>query len=85
MPDSLLQFSRIDDTEFRDRSPVNENANVLDTPPASEGAQGWFDVEEASPQFGEEENSENEASDHSASDHSATTLRQSNRFRRPVE
>ena len=81
VPPSNLQFSSMDDSDFQDRTPVQEDINLQDSPSRPEGAQGWFDVETASPP------SHNDAvySDSEASEHTVATLRRSNRIKRPVE
>ena len=72
----------MDDSDFQDRTPVQEGINLQDLPSRPEGAQGWFDVETATPPSdqGDAVNSDSEASEHSVA-----TLRRSNRIRRPVE
>ena len=88
-----LKFYSIDDSDFRDLSPVQEGTNLQGPPADSEGAsRGWFDVEAAPPLNSNDENSfgadygDDETSGYSsASEHSTATLRRSNRIRRPVE
>ena len=62
----------------QDLTPIQEDIN-LQGPSTSEGAQGWFDVEEAPQPSGADD------SDGEASAHSAATLRRSNHRRRPIE
>ena len=85
-PPVNLQFSTSNDYEIQDLTPVQEGINLQGSYD-SEGAQGWFDVEEA-PRWNEgaSNNSDGETSENdNASDHSQATVRRSNRIRKPVE
>ena len=88
-----LQFSTINDSDFQDLSPVQEGTNLQGPSSDLEGAtQGWFDVESVPLNESTCHTSAGTAhsdgeSSHTTNvhEHSSTTIRRSNRIRRPVE
>ncbi len=79
-PVNDLQFSTIDDSAWQDLSPIQQDNHQQPDPlpQASEGAQGWFDVEEAPTDDGAQHSDGKESGQSMATDHSTTTLRCSN-------